>query len=117
MILSYKPLLLKSPTLRSAHQHCSTLPNAQLVAEEPRKAAKPQPNSCCISNLRDTQPEAADSLALDTDSPTQRKFLARLQGEISKCGTIDVLRHGVRHSAHNLDLFYGPPSTGARRVV
>ena len=61
--------------------------------------------------LRDTQPEAAESLALDTDGPTQRKFLARLQGAISKRGTIDVLRHGVRHGAHDLDLFYGTPST------
>ena len=60
--------------------------------------------------LHDTQPEAAEWLAPDTDGPTQRKFLARLQGEISKRGTIDVLRHGVRHGAHNLDLFYGTPS-------
>ena len=60
--------------------------------------------------LRDTQPEAAESLALDKGGPSQRKFLARLQGEISKRGTIDVLRHGVRHAAHNLDLFYGTPS-------
>ena len=60
--------------------------------------------------LRDTQPEAAESLALDTDGPTQRKFLARLQGAISKRGTIDVLRHGVRHGAHDLALFYGTPS-------
>ena len=60
--------------------------------------------------LRDTQPDVAESLALDADGPTQRKFLARLQGEISKRGTIDVLRHGVRHGAHNLDLFYGTPS-------
>ena len=43
-------------------------------------------------------------------SPTRRRFLARLQGEISKRGTIDVLRHGIKHEAHNLDLFYGTPS-------
>ena len=59
-----------------------------------------------------TQPEAAESLALDEDGPTRRKFLARLQGEIAKRGTIDVLRHGVRHGAHDLDLFYGTPSAG-----
>ncbi|MYN66612.1 MAG: type I restriction endonuclease subunit R [Acidobacteria bacterium] len=62
--------------------------------------------------LRATQPEAAESLALDVDGPTRRKFLARLQGEISKRGTIDVLRHGVKHGAHNLELFYGTPSAG-----
>ncbi len=59
-----------------------------------------------------TQPEATDALALDGDGPTRRKFLARLRGEISKRGTIDVLRHGIRHGAHALDLFYGTPSAG-----
>ena len=60
--------------------------------------------------LRATQPEAAESLDLGEDGPTRRKFLARLQGEISKRGTIDVLRHGIKHGAHDLDLFYGTPS-------
>ena len=60
--------------------------------------------------LRDTQQELAESLALDTNGPTQRKFLARLQVEISKRGTIDVLRSGVKHLAYDLDLFYGTPS-------
>ena len=62
--------------------------------------------------LHDTQPEAAESLALDEDGPTRRKFLARLQGEISKRGTIDVLRHGVKRGAHDIELFYGTPSPG-----
>ena len=60
--------------------------------------------------FRSTQPEAAESLSLSEDGPTRRRFLARLQGEISKRGTIDVLRHGIKHGAHNLDLFYGTPS-------
>ena len=60
--------------------------------------------------LRDTQPEAAETLALSDDGPTRRAFLTRLQGEIAKRGTIDVLRNGVRHRALNLDLFYGTPS-------
>ncbi len=60
--------------------------------------------------LRATQPEAAESLSLSETGPTRRRFLARLQGEISKRGTIDVLRHGIRHGAHDLDLFYGTPS-------
>ena len=59
-----------------------------------------------------TQPETAESLRLNEDGPTQRRFLARLQGEISKRGTIDVLRFGVRHGAHDLTLFYGTPSEG-----
>ena len=62
--------------------------------------------------LRDTQPEAAEALALEADGPSQRKFLARLQGEISKRGTVEVLRQGVRHGAHELDLFCGTPSVG-----
>jgi len=57
-----------------------------------------------------TQPEAAEALALDGDSPARRKFLARLQGEIGKRGVIDVLRHGIRHGEHDLALFYGTPS-------
>ncbi len=62
--------------------------------------------------LRANQPETAEALALDEDGPTRRKFLARLQGEISKRGIIEVLRHGIRHGAHDLDLFYGAPSPG-----
>jgi len=45
--------------------------------------------------LRETQPKVVDALDLSQDGPTRRKFLARLQGEISKRGTIDVLRHGL----------------------
>ena len=66
--------------------------------------------------LRDTRPEAAETLALDGDGPTRRKFLARLRSEISKRGTVDVLRHGVRHGAHDLDLFHGAPSPGNARA-
>lgn len=60
--------------------------------------------------LHATQPEAAESLDLSEASPTRRRFLARLQGEISKRGTIDLLRHGIKHEAHNLYLFYATPS-------
>ena len=66
--------------------------------------------------LRETQPELTEVLALDEDGPTRRKFLARLQGEISKRGTIDVLRHGLKHGAHDLDLFYGTPSAGNEKA-
>ena len=60
--------------------------------------------------LRATQPKAAGSMAISENGPTRRLFLARMQGEISKRGTIDVLRHGIKHGAHDLDLFYGTPS-------
>lgn len=62
--------------------------------------------------LRATQPEVAETLDLDHDSPTRRKFLARLQGEVSKRGVVDVLRHGIHHGPHHIALFYGTPSPG-----
>ena len=67
--------------------------------------------------LRATQPEVAEALDLEQDGPTRRQFLARLQGEIGKRGTIDVLRHGVKHGAHHLDLFYGTPSPENEKAV
>ena len=47
----------------------------------------------------------------------RRKFLARLQGEVSKRGVIDVLRKGVKDGPYHVELFYGTPSPGnpARR--
>ena len=62
--------------------------------------------------LHATQPEAAAALALDEDGPARRKLLARLQGEITKRGTVDVLRNGIRHGPHELELLYGTPSPG-----
>ena len=59
-----------------------------------------------------TQPKVAEALGLDTDGPTRRQFLARLSGEIGKRGVIDVLRKGVSHGPHHLQLFYGTPSPG-----
>ena len=62
--------------------------------------------------LKATQPEVAESLALDEGGPTLRKFLDRLQGEVSKRGVIDVLRNGVKDGPHHVELFYGTPSPG-----
>src|SRR5215216_1367122 len=59
-----------------------------------------------------TQEHLIEALQLETDGPTRQKFLARLQGEISKRGVIHVLRHGIKHGAHHLDLFYGTPTPG-----
>ena len=60
--------------------------------------------------LHATQPDTAPALRLDEDCPTRRKFLARLQREVAKRGTIEILRHGINHGPHDLDLFYGTPS-------
>jgi len=67
--------------------------------------------------LRTTQPEAAEALDLDNDSPTRRKFLARLQGEVSKRGVVDVLRGGVQHGPYRIELFYGTPSPGNEQAL
>ena len=64
----------------------------------------------------DTQKPLVEALDLQHDSPTRRTFLARLQGEITKRGVIDVLRHGIKHGAHHVELFYGTPSPGNEKA-
>ena len=66
--------------------------------------------------LHATQPDAAESLDLGQDSPTRRKFLARLHGGVTRRGTIDVLRKGVKHGPHQIDLLYGTPSPGNEKA-
>ncbi len=46
----------------------------------------------------------------DKTGMARRKFLARLQGEITRRGVIDVMRHGIKHGPLSFDLFYGTPS-------
>lgn len=67
--------------------------------------------------LEITQPETANSLDLGNDSSTRRGFLSRLQGEITKRGTIDILRNGIKHGPHHIDLFYGTPSVDNQKAV
>ncbi|MGO9470495.1 MAG: type I restriction endonuclease, partial [Isosphaeraceae bacterium] len=67
--------------------------------------------------LTATQPELIDHLDLPNASPARQKFLARLQGEITKRGVIDVLRHGIKHGAHQIDFFYGTPSPGNTKAA
>ncbi len=64
-----------------------------------------------------TQPKLVEALSLETEGPTRLKFLARLQGEISKRGTINVLRHGIEHGARTVVLFYGTPTPGNAKAV
>jgi type I restriction enzyme, R subunit len=64
-----------------------------------------------------TQENVLESLSLDADGPTRRKFLARLQGEITKRGVIDVLRNGIKHGPHNIELFYGSPSPDNAQAI
>ena len=67
--------------------------------------------------LGSTQPEIAEALALREDGPTRRAFLSRLQGEVSRRGVVDVLRHGVKHRQHGVSLFYGAPSPGNAKAA
>jgi type I restriction enzyme, R subunit len=62
--------------------------------------------------LNTTEPDVAAVLDLEHDGPTRRNFLARMQGAITKRGVIDVLRGGLKHGAHEIDIFFGSPSPG-----
>ena len=68
-----------------------------------------------------TQPEECTKLGIadykDKQGMAGQKFLARLQGEITRRGVIDVLRHGIKHGALSFDLFYGKPSEGNAKAV
>lgn len=65
-----------------------------------------------LTFLRATQPRVFDAVGLGQDSPRRRQFLARLHGEISRRGVIDVLRKGVKDGPESVTLFYGTPSPG-----
>jgi type I restriction enzyme R subunit len=67
--------------------------------------------------LKATQAAAAQTIDIDNDSPTRLKFLARLQGEITNKGIIDVLRKGINHGPVHLDLFYGKPSEENSKAI
>lgn len=64
------------------------------------------------SFLETTQPEVAEATEIRVDGPIRRSFLARLQGEITSRGIVDVLRNGLKHGPLDLALFYGAPSPG-----
>jgi type I restriction enzyme R subunit len=62
------------------------------------------------SFLRATQPKVVEALDLGNASPTRQKFLARLQGEITKRGVVDVLRNGLKHGPNEIEFYYALPS-------
>lgn len=71
--------------------------------------------------LAKTQPEEFAKLGIgdykDKTGMARQKFLARLQGEITRRGVIDVLRNGIKHGALSFDLFYGTPSPENAKAV
>lgn len=62
--------------------------------------------------LQATQKPLVKAFDFESDNATRQKFLARLQGEIAKRGVIDIMRHGLKHGPHHVDLFYGTPTPG-----
>jgi type I restriction enzyme R subunit len=69
-----------------------------------------------LSFLQATQPETCEQLRLATEGPERQKFLARLQGEITRRGVVDILRHGVQHGPAAVNLFFPSPSPGNERA-
>ena len=65
-----------------------------------------------LAFLRATQPKLLPQLGLDEEGAKRQQFLARLQGEITKRGVVDVLRKGINHGPVSVDLFYGTPTPG-----
>lgn len=66
-----------------------------------------------LSNfIRTTQPKVYEDIGLLEEGSRKTQFLNRLQGEIAKRGIVDVLRNGVRHGPHTIDLYYVTPTQG-----
>lgn len=62
--------------------------------------------------IESSQPELVEPLGLTAETPTRHKFLARLQGEITRRGIVHVLRKGIDHHGHHIDLYYPTPADG-----
>ncbi|MDR1382982.1 MAG: hypothetical protein LBJ67_03915, partial [Planctomycetaceae bacterium] len=60
--------------------------------------------------LEDTQPEQVEKLNIRNNETTREQFLARLTGEITKRGVVDVLRNGIKIYPADLIMFYMIPS-------
>lgn len=69
------------------------------------------------SFIESTQPDLVDSLGLASDTPTRHKFLARLQGEITKRGVVHVFRNGIDHLGQHIDLYYPTPAVGNSKAA
>ena len=88
----------------------------------PGKSADYHPEHCVdlahlSAFLKETQPEIAKSLMLDTDNPTRRKFLARLKVQIASQGVVKILRGGVKRDPHDISLFYATPTPGNEKAA
>ena len=59
-----------------------------------------------------TQPQEWEKLKAQHGADVKAKFLGRLASEITKRGTLDVLRKGIKDSGCKFQLAYFKPSTG-----
>jgi type I restriction enzyme R subunit len=67
--------------------------------------------------IEETQPNAAKALSLAESPPARHKFLARLQGEITKRGVVHLLRNGVDHLGQHIDLYYPSATDGNAKAA
>jgi type I restriction enzyme R subunit len=67
--------------------------------------------------LEATQPVVAEAVQISVDGPTRRQFLTRLEKQIGQRGVVEVLRKGIRHGPHEIQLCYGTPSPGNSRAA
>jgi len=62
--------------------------------------------------LQTTQPGIYAELELGENTQRRREFLTRLSRQIERRGVVNLLRKGLRHGPHSVDLYYAAPSTG-----
>ncbi len=67
--------------------------------------------------LEATQPAVAEAVQISVDGPTRRQFLTRLEKKIGNRGVVEVLRKGIRHGPHEIQLCFGTPSPGNSRAA
>lgn len=67
--------------------------------------------------LAATQPKSFEAFELDHNSPARRKFLSRLQGEITKHGVVKVLRDGIASGPHQISLYFATPTPGNEQAA
>jgi type I restriction enzyme R subunit len=70
-----------------------------------------------LAFLQATQPDTVANMGIATSPSARKNFLFRLKNEITNRGVLDVLVHGVKDGAHDVELFYGTPSKLNKKAV
>lgn len=66
--------------------------------------------------LNATQKDVVARSKIFSDELEHKRFLTRLQNEITTRGVIDVLRHGLAHKSYNFMLYYPTPTMGNEKA-